>query len=338
MAFSSQRPILPVLLVLMAGACSGPATYAPVKEVNQAIAPDNGYVPHGLPRLATDNQAEQQLSASINKQKPKSKKEQAPITNHEFLANQPEMPSQGLAPGQPEPDMPAKGTKQSADNNLSSKKADKPRITLQNKAELTSSHTVAMKKPTDFSVINPQKAVISSSNGNEKNKNNALKSNTNSNFAKNYSRDDRKKLDNLELTEKNSKKSIISIDNKKLLKLNFQWPLQGRLTRSFSQTDNKGIEIAGKTGQAVVASEAGKAVYCGHGLAGFGNLAIIKHNDTYLSAYANNSKLIVKEGQFVKKGQAIGQLGQTGLRKTALHFEIRKNGKPVNPLGLLPKN
>ena len=147
-----------------------------------------------------------------------------------------------------------------------------------------------------------------------------------------------KSLDNLEITEKNNKKSTISIDNKQVLKLNFQWPLQGRISKNFSQTDNKGILITGKNGQSVRAAESGKAVYCGQGLAGFGNLAIIKHNETFLSAYANNSKLYIKEGQKVEKGQAIGQVGLTGLKKSSLHFEIRKNGKPINPLTVLPKH
>ena len=123
-----------------------------------------------------------------------------------------------------------------------------------------------------------------------------------------------------------------------MLKLNFQWPLQGKIYKTFPQTDNKGIEIAGKGGQSVQAAEAGKAVYCGNGMTGFGNLAIIKHNETYLSAYANNSKLMIKEGQRVTKGQTIGQIGSSRFKKAALHFEIRKNGKPVNPLTLLPKH
>lgn len=121
-----------------------------------------------------------------------------------------------------------------------------------------------------------------------------------------------------------------------MLKLNFEWPLQGKISRSFAQTDHKGIDITGKNGQSVRAAESGKAVYCGQGLKGLGNLAIIKHNETYLSAYANNSKLYITEGQQVNKGQTIGQVGFSGLKKTSLHFEIRKNGKPINPLPLLP--
>jgi lipoprotein NlpD len=134
------------------------------------------------------------------------------------------------------------------------------------------------------------------------------------------------------------KKSIISIDNEFMLKLNFKWPIKGKILNSFSKTNNKGIDIAGKLGQDVGAAEAGKVVYSGHGLIGYGQLLIIKHNDMFLSAYANNSQLLVAEGNSVEKGQVIAKVGQAGSNKTALHFEIRKNGKPVNPLNFLPGN
>lgn len=132
-------------------------------------------------------------------------------------------------------------------------------------------------------------------------------------------------------------KSIVSIDNKKMLELNFVWPIKGRVLKSFSPSRNKGIDIAGKKGQSVKATEAGKVVYGGQGLIGFGKLLIIRHNDVYLSAYANNSRLLVNEGQHVQKGQVIAEVGNVGIKRTSLHFEIRKNGKPVNPLKLLPK-
>jgi lipoprotein NlpD len=133
------------------------------------------------------------------------------------------------------------------------------------------------------------------------------------------------------------KKSIISIDKENMLMLNFQWPIKGKVLKSFSQADNKGIDIAGEMGQKVYAAEAGKVVYSGQGLIGYGNLLIIKHNDLYLSAYANNSQLLFTEGDTVKKGEVIAKVGQAGSNKTSLHFEIRKNGKPVNPLNLLPE-
>jgi lipoprotein NlpD len=134
------------------------------------------------------------------------------------------------------------------------------------------------------------------------------------------------------------KKSIISIDNETMLKFNFKWPIKGKILKSFSKTDNKGIDIAGELGQDVGATEAGKVVYSGQGLIGYGQLLIIKHNDLFLSAYANLSRLLVAEGNTVEKGQVIAKVGQAGSNKTALHFEIRKNGKPVNPLNFLPGN
>jgi lipoprotein NlpD len=134
------------------------------------------------------------------------------------------------------------------------------------------------------------------------------------------------------------KKSSISIDNESMLKLNFRWPMKGEVLKAYSKVNNKGIDIAGEIGQDVSASESGTVVYSGQGLIGYGQLLIIKHNDLYLSAYANNSSLLVEKGCIVEKGQTIAKIGQVGIHKTSLHFEIRKNGKPVNPLSLLPKN
>ena len=133
------------------------------------------------------------------------------------------------------------------------------------------------------------------------------------------------------------KRTRLSKERKKLLKLTWQWPLKGKIIKTFAQSGNKGIDISGKSGLRVRAAEAGKVVYSGHGLAGYGNLLIIKHNDTYLSAYANNRKLLVKDKEIVKKGQAIAEVGNGTSYKTSLHFEIRKNGKPVNPVLYLPK-
>jgi lipoprotein NlpD len=133
------------------------------------------------------------------------------------------------------------------------------------------------------------------------------------------------------------KKSIIPFKDKKKLTLNFDWPMQGKVLRSFSPSHNKGIDIAGKQKQSVKATEAGTVVYGGQGLIGFGQLLIIKHNAFYLSAYANNSQLLVKKGQYVQKGQLIAEVGKAGIKRSSLHFEIRKNGKPLNPLNFLPK-
>ena len=114
------------------------------------------------------------------------------------------------------------------------------------------------------------------------------------------------------------------------------WPTKGMISSHFSES-TKGVDISGKTGQPVLASATGKVVYSGTGLRGYGQLIIIKHNSTYLSAYAHNSKLLVKEGQTVSKGQKIAEMGNTDSKLVRLHFEIRKNGKPVDPLKHLPE-
>ncbi len=115
-------------------------------------------------------------------------------------------------------------------------------------------------------------------------------------------------------------------------------PAKGKVVKKFNRrrNDAKGIDIAGKQGDAIVASAAGKVVYSGDGLISYGNLIIIKHNRTYLSAYAYNRKLLVKEGDIVKSGQKIAEMGRKDKANTRLHFEIRKNGKPVDPLKYLP--
>jgi len=149
---------------------------------------------------------------------------------------------------------------------------------------------------------------------------------------------DKKQQTKLDVAKKSKRQQpIVSIDNKKMVELNFGWPIKGRVLKSFSPPRNKGIDIAGKQGQSIKATEAGKVVYGGQGLIGFGKLLIIKHNSDYLSAYANNSRLLVNEGQHVQKGQVVAEVGDVGIKRTSLHFEIRKNGKPVNPLKLLPK-
>lgn len=121
--------------------------------------------------------------------------------------------------------------------------------------------------------------------------------------------------------------------------LTWRWPTSGKVisTYSSSSAGRKGIDIAGKSGQQVVAAASGKVVYSGNGLARYGNLLIIKHNDVYLSAYAHNKALLVNEGQYVKAGQKIATLGRSGTQQEQLHFEIRRNGKPVDPLRFLPK-
>lgn len=115
------------------------------------------------------------------------------------------------------------------------------------------------------------------------------------------------------------------------------WPAHGTLLNYASAAARNGIDIAGRRGQPVVAAAAGRVVYAGSGLRGYGRLIIIKHNETYLSAYAHNDKLYVKEGEVVKAGQHIADMGDSGAERVALHFEIRKRGVPVDPLQYLPK-
>ncbi|MBX3628966.1 MAG: peptidoglycan DD-metalloendopeptidase family protein [Nitrosomonas sp.] len=115
------------------------------------------------------------------------------------------------------------------------------------------------------------------------------------------------------------------------------WPTNGRLLSSFS-ANSKGLKISGQIGQDIVATAAGEVVYSGDGLRGYGNLIIIKHNDALLSAYAHNSKLLVKEGETVTQGQKIAEMGNTDTDTPQLHFEIRRHGKPVDPLEFLPGN
>lgn len=122
-------------------------------------------------------------------------------------------------------------------------------------------------------------------------------------------------------------------------RLHWAWPTQGRVASTFSTKEQtrQGIKIAGKDGQAITAAEKGKIVYSGSGLIGYGRLIIIKHNDNYLSAYGHNRQLLVKEGDQVAKGDRIAEMGRSNDGKPMLHFEIRRVGKPVDPLPLLPQ-
>ena len=112
--------------------------------------------------------------------------------------------------------------------------------------------------------------------------------------------------------------------------IRLSWPAKGKVTGEFSET-NKGLDIAGKVGEPILAASDGKVVYAGNSLRGYGNLVIVKHDNTYLTAYAHNSKLLVKEGDAVRKGQKIAEMGDTDATSAKLHFELRVNGKPVNP-------
>lgn len=122
-------------------------------------------------------------------------------------------------------------------------------------------------------------------------------------------------------------------------KLRWSWPTNGAVISRYAKgdTSSKGIRIGGTSGQKISATEAGKVVYVGSGLIGYGRLIIIKHNEKYLSAYAHNSKLRVKEGEQVKRGEHIADMGVDNTGKPMLHFEIRRYGKPINPMSMLPK-
>jgi lipoprotein NlpD len=152
-----------------------------------------------------------------------------------------------------------------------------------------------------------------------------------------------KKLYSKNKYRNSSSRKSVSVDNKVHYvansKLKWRWPTKGKVTSTFSIRDpgRRSIEISGRQGQPVKAAAAGRVVYRGKGLRGLGNLIILKHNETYFSAYAHTENMVIKENEKVKLGQKLADMGNTGSEKTKLHFEIRRNGKPVNPLRYLPK-
>lgn len=119
--------------------------------------------------------------------------------------------------------------------------------------------------------------------------------------------------------------------------IQFAWPANGPLIAGFNEATNKGYDIGGAAGDPVMAAADGHVVYAGAGLRGYGNLIILKHNDEYLTAYAHNKVLLVKEDQRVSRGQKIAEMGNTDADRVKLHFEVRRQGKPVNPSNYLPK-
>src|SRR5207237_401009 len=118
--------------------------------------------------------------------------------------------------------------------------------------------------------------------------------------------------------------------------INWMWPANGPVAGAFDESRTKGLAITGKPGDPVVAAADGRVVYAGSGLRGYGNLVILKHNNTYLTAYAHNQTLLVKEDQSVRKGQKIAEMGSSDTDRVKLHFEIRRQGKPVDPARYLP--
>ncbi|HEX5093955.1 MAG TPA: peptidoglycan DD-metalloendopeptidase family protein, partial [Burkholderiales bacterium] len=118
--------------------------------------------------------------------------------------------------------------------------------------------------------------------------------------------------------------------------LDFIWPAKGGLLAKFSEPSSKGVDIAGKAGDPVVAAAAGQVLYTGTGIRGFGKLIVIRHDNGFSSVYAHNREILVKEGQSVTRGQKIAELGDSDADRPKLHFEIRKSGKPVDPMRYLP--
>lgn len=118
--------------------------------------------------------------------------------------------------------------------------------------------------------------------------------------------------------------------------LSWIWPVPGPVIAGFDEVKNKGLDLGGTAGEPVLAAADGRVVYVGAGLRGYGNLIILKHNNTYLTAYAHNKTLLVKEDQAVRKGQKIAEMGNSDADRVKLHFEVRRQGKPVDPLKYLP--
>jgi lipoprotein NlpD len=139
------------------------------------------------------------------------------------------------------------------------------------------------------------------------------------------------------LRDNAQKTSIISINNESMLKFYYQWPTTGKILKNFTQSGSRGIEIGGQIGQAIKAAASGKVVAVSPGIYGHGGFIVIQHDDQNISSYSNTSRSLVTNGQKVKQGQVIAQMGQVGPKRPSLEFEIRKNGRLVDPLRLLPK-
>jgi len=155
-----------------------------------------------------------------------------------------------------------------------------------------------------------------------------------------------KQKNKIEITKKNpsvekyspKKKIARKINLKTEGDLNWNWPAKGKVSSFFRLNDRgkKGIKLSGRVGDRVIAAENGKVVYSGSGLIGYGKLVIVKHNNDYLSAYGHNREIFVSQGESVKKGQKIAEIGLSNDGKPTLHFEIRKNGIPIDPIKVLP--
>lgn len=175
----------------------------------------------------------------------------------------------------------------------------------------------------------------------KKSQSNKINTTTKQTKSSSGSRQTSKKTKNGATTASTTQYKKPSTDSTRLYSSNTQlqwaWPVKGKILQSYAPAKGKkGIDIAAGEGTLIRAAEKGKVVYSGQGLRGYGLLLIIKHNETFLSAYAHNQSLLVKEGQIVEKGQVIAKLGNTGTDRYKLHFEIRKSGQPVNPISYLP--
>lgn len=130
---------------------------------------------------------------------------------------------------------------------------------------------------------------------------------------------------------------VNSVAGRKVGRLIWQWPAQGKVIRKYRPSGNRGLDIAGRPGAPVRAAASGRIVYTGSGLIGYGKLVIVKHSERFLTAYAHNRRVLVAEGQPVKHGTLIAEMGSSGTNRVKLHFEIRKDGVPVNPIRYLPR-
>ena len=295
------------LSILLLAACQQESNYAPVKVVNQAFPPE-------------ENNTSQTPLFENNKKKAKREVNAKPYS------------------GDAAPIVPPR--KAVSSKTLFDKNSNKYRIAREQASETPGAFPIEAKKTEQNQLDNKnsqQKQSNLEPNASGKSQKNKAGINANKMASQSFNIEKNTSTEAKNPKNNGEKRSIISNNNKKVLKLDFEWPIKGKVIKNFVQSEKKGIDIAGSTGQTVHAAEAGKAVYCGQGLAGYGQLIIIKHNPIYLSAYAHNSKINISEGQFVEKGQPIGAVGGTGFKKAVLHFEIRKHGISINPLALLPK-
>lgn len=221
---------------------------------------------------------------------------------------------------------------------IESKKQDKSKnVSINNNKKNTKRRVVCIGTKNSKRVFyaNPNKCYVSNA---KIKKENLVKNSANFTKSINPASQSKAKRNNSKQSKSESIKRNIAL-SPIASKMKWSWPIKGMVIDSFysAKSKQRGINIAAKEGVPVYAAASGKVVYSGNALRGYGNLIIIKHDSQYLSAYAHNKKNLVKEGQNVKCGQQIAQVGKSGVKSPKLHFEIRYNGKPIDPLRLLPK-